>query len=136
MTTGVAWFLIATRNPGSATLKAAAELGTVIPLAVGFFALRRRIAQGGRQRWAAVAVVWTVTLATRVVLMTGVNYVLVPAFFPPLAEFILALLVPLALFNLAQGALNIVAAQVVVDRLAPDLKPEWWASPSGEEPGG
>ena len=60
---------------------------------------------------------------SRVLVMTVANYLLLPIFYAPYVTptSVVALLVPIAIFNITQALINIVPAYVIYNRLG-----EWW----------
>lgn len=132
VTAGIAGITIASRNPGSAAFKTAAEMSTAVPLALVVWGFRGRIGSNPRGGLILLGLAGLVAIATRVLVMTGFNFAflalltLVPAVVVP------SLLVPLAIFNVAQGAINVIPAFLIVLGLPPDLKPSWLAWSSGE----
>lgn len=127
---GVAGIVIVWRGrPDSASFKVVAEAATVVPLAWVLWRFRSVHARGGRGAWTLAGLAMAAAVGSRALVMTGYNYVFFPVLLGLPEPAVVALLVPLAAFNVAQGLLNVVPAYVVVDRLPPDLKPEWFSPP-------
>ena len=62
-------------------------------------------------------------IVSRVLVMTVANYLLLPIFYAPYVtpESVVALLVPIAIFNITQALINIVPAYIIYNRLG-----DWW----------
>ncbi len=132
VTAGVAGITIATRNPVSATFKAAAEMSTAVPLALAIWGFRRQIGTNPRRAWVLLGLAGLVAIATRVVVMTGFIIAFLPLLVPAIESVELQALWFFAILNAVQGAINVVLAYVIVVGLPPDLKPSWFAWDSGE----
>ncbi len=128
---GVAGIIIGIRNPQGATFKTVAEVSTAVPLALVIYRLKAPYAKGGMARWTVLGVSLLVSVGCRVATMTLFNYAVLPVFVPALVNSIVYLLVPIAAFNLIQGVLNVLPAYFVIDRLPPDLKPDWMSQQEG-----
>ncbi len=128
--TGIAGIVIGARNPVGATFKTVAEFSTVVPLALVMHRFKRSLSRGGTTGWITVTgLTWVAAIGSRVAVMTLFNYAVLPIIIPSMANVIVFILVPIAVFNLIQGVLNVVPAYFVVDRLPPDLKPDWLSHP-------
>ncbi len=128
---GVAGIAIAARgNPVGASFKFTAEVATVLPLAAVLYALRRGFAKGKGHAWLVISVAWSAAVVSRVAVMTVDNYVFLPFFYGIPVGVVVGILPLIAVFNLIQGVINVVPAYLVVDRLPPDLKPEWMTRPT------
>ena len=117
-------------RPDSASFKIVAEAATVIPLATVLWAGRKRLAQGGRPHWAVAGLAWTAAAGSRAGVMTAFNYAFLPLLFGLPEPFVRSILPLLAAFNAIQGLANVVVATLIVQRLPPDLKPEWFFPPA------
>ncbi len=128
VTVGIAGITIATRNPVSASFKTAAEMSTAVPLALTLWGLRGRKREASSGTWALLGVAGAVAIVSRVGVMTGFNFVFLPLLLGiPEAVVLGRLLLPIAIFNAAQGVINIVPAYLIVRGLPPDLRPSWLA---------
>ena len=125
VTAGIAGITIATRNPVSASFKAAAEMSTAIPLALTLWGLRGRIGHSSTRTWAVLGLAGAVAVVSRVAVMTGFNFVFLPLLLGIPEAVVLGLLLPIAIFNAAQAVINVVPAYLVVRGLPPDLRPSW-----------
>ncbi|MFQ5985769.1 MAG: hypothetical protein ACE5KQ_00215 [Thermoplasmata archaeon] len=131
VTASIAGITIATRNPVSAAFKTAAEMSTAVPLALALWSFRGRRGEGASGSWVLLGVAGTIAIASRVAVMTGFNLVFLPLLLGVPEAVVLGLLVPIAIFNAAQGAINVVPAFMIVRGLPPDLKPSWLAWGTG-----
>jgi hypothetical protein len=61
------------------------------------------------------------SVASRVLVMTAANYVLLPIFYGMPASFVVTILPALAVMNATQALINIVPAQIIYSRLG-----DWW----------
>lgn len=131
VTAGIAGITIATRNPVSAAFKTTAEMSTAVPLGLTLWALRGR--GGGRTSgtWALLGVAGAVAIITRVAVMTEFNLVFLPLLLGIPEAVVVGLLLPIAIFNAAQAAINVVPAYLIVRGLPPDLRPSWLAWGTG-----
>lgn len=130
MTAGIAGIVITARgNPIGASFKFAAEVATVVPLGAALYFSRKGFAKGGIALWLAVFVSWTLAIACRVAAMTGYNYYFLQVFYGIPEPAVAGLLPVIAAFNGIQGLINVIPAYLIVDRLPPDLKPEWLTKP-------
>ncbi|MBN1784598.1 MAG: hypothetical protein JW815_02565 [Candidatus Bathyarchaeota archaeon] len=96
-------------NVAGGIFKLVAELATVL----AFAAIRRGIVTKS-----------IAATASRVLVMTTVNYFALPFFYPkyyPSEAAVIGILLPLAVFNLSQALLNIIPAQIIYNRLG-----GWW----------
>ena len=96
-------------NVAGGIFKLVAELATIL----AFAAIRRDVVT---KSIAAVA--------SRVLVMTIVNYFALPFFYPkyyPTEAAVVGILLPLAVFNLTQALLNIIPAYIIYNRLG-----DWW----------
>ena len=126
VTAGIAGITIATRNPVSAAFKTAAEMSTAVPLALTLWGLRGRRRETSSGTWALLGLAGAVAVASRVAVMTGFNLVFLPLLLGiPEAVVVMVLLSPIAIFNAAQAAINVIPAFLIVRGLPPDLKPSW-----------
>ncbi len=126
MASGIAGVVITARgNPIGAGFKFAAEIATVLPLATVLYLSKRRLARGGASTLLAVTIAWAAAVVCRVAVMTGYNYYFLPFFYGIPIAVVVGLLPVIAVFNGIQGLINVIPAYFVVDRLPPDLKPEW-----------
>lgn len=127
---GVAGIVITARgNPIGASFKFTAEVATVVPLGAALYFSRKGLAKGGIALWLAVFVSWALAIACRVAAMTGYNYYFLQFFYGIPEPVVMGLLPLIAAFNGIQGLINVIPAYLVVDRLPPDLKPEWLTKP-------
>ncbi|MEE9592484.1 MAG: hypothetical protein V3W28_02760 [Thermoplasmata archaeon] len=131
VTAGIAGITIATRNPISASFKTAAEMSTAVPLALTLWGLRGRRTSESSGTLVPMAIAGAVAIASRVAVMTGFNLVFLPLLLGIPETVVLGLLVPIAIFNAAQGAINVIPAFLIVRGLPPDLKPSWLARRTG-----
>ena len=93
-------------NVPGGVFKLIAELATIL----AFAAMRRGVIAN------SIAAV-----TSRVVVMTGANYLMLPIFYPlyyPSGAAVVGILLPLAAFNLTQALLNIVPSYIIYNRLA------------------
>ncbi|MCJ2531450.1 MAG: hypothetical protein LN413_03945 [Candidatus Thermoplasmatota archaeon] len=125
VTAGIAGITIATRNPVSAAFKTAAEMSTAVPLALTLWGLRGRRRETSSGTWALLGLAGAVAIASRVTVMTGFNLVFLPLLLGIPEAVVGGLLYPIAIFNAAQGAINVIPAFLIVRGLPPDLKPSW-----------
>ena len=96
-------------NVAGGIFKLVAELATVL----AFAAIRRGVVTKS-----------IVATASRVLVMTIVNYFALPFFYPkfyPSEAAVVGILLPLAVFNLTQALVNIIPAYIIYNRLG-----EWW----------
>jgi hypothetical protein len=94
-------------NVYGGTLKLIAELATILAFAI--------IRKGFIPKT-------TAAIASRVLVMSAANYILLPIFYSwATPEYVLSILLPLAVFNATQALLNIIPAQIIYNRLG-----EWW----------
>ncbi len=104
--------MIFTRNIPGGTFKLVAELATILAYAA--------ISKSVIPRTAAA-------VTSRVLVMTAVNYWMLPIFYPnyyPTEATVVGILLPLAAFNLTQALLNIIPAYMIYHRL-PDSWRLW-----------
>jgi riboflavin transporter FmnP len=93
-------------NVPGGTFKLIAELATIL----AFAAIRRGIIAKS-----------VAAITTRVVVMTLVNYLVLPIFYPlyyPSEAAVIGILLPMAAFNLTQALLNIIPSIILYNRLA------------------
>jgi riboflavin transporter FmnP len=131
VTAGIAGITIATRNPISASFKTAAEMSTAVPLALTLWGLRGRRTSERSGTLVLMAIAGAVAIASRVAVMTGFNLVFLPLLLGIPETVVLGLLAPIAIFNAAQGVINVIPAFLIVRGLPPDLKPSWLARGTG-----
>jgi riboflavin transporter FmnP len=96
-------------NVAGGIFKLVAELATIL----AFAAIRKGVVTKS-----------IVAVVSRVLVMTIVNYVALPIFYPlyyPTEAAVVAILLPLAVFNLTQALLNIIPAYIIYSRLS-----DWW----------
>ena len=96
-------------NVAGGIFKLIAELATIL----AFAAIRR-----------GVVTKTIVAVASRVLVMTAVNYYALPIFYPvyyPSEAAVVGILLPLAVFNLTQALLNIIPSYIIYSRL-----PDQW----------
>ncbi len=125
VTAGIAGITIATRNPISAAFKTTAEMSTAVPLALTLWGLRGRKKEAFFATWALLGLAGAVAIVSRVAVMTGFNFVFLPLLLGIPEAVVLGLLLPIAIFNAAQGVINVVPAYLIVRGLPPDLRPSW-----------
>ncbi len=125
VTAGIAGITIATRNPVSAAFKTAAEMSTAVPLALTLWGLRGRRRETSSGTWALLGLAGAVAIASRAAVMTGFNFVFLPLLLGIPEAVVVGLLMPIAIFNAAQAAVNVIPAFLIVRGLPPDLRPSW-----------
>lgn len=122
---GIAGTVITMRgNPIGASFKVAAEVSTVVPLALVLYRMRDGLSRPLRRKL-IIGGALTTAVASRVLIMTGYNFVFLQVLLSIPVEVVMGLLPVVGIFNMLQGIINVVPAYLVVDRLPPDLKPEW-----------
>ncbi|MCX8153923.1 MAG: hypothetical protein N3E52_05775 [Candidatus Bathyarchaeota archaeon] len=95
-------------NVPGGIFKLLAELSTLL----GFALLKKSI-------------IWksTIAIASRVIVMTAANYYLLQLFYRIPEPVVVGLLVPIAIFNVTQGLINIIPAYLIYTRIAKARKP-------------
>ncbi|MHA2407556.1 MAG: hypothetical protein ACXACA_04240 [Candidatus Ranarchaeia archaeon] len=120
-------------NPLGGLYKFFAEISTVVPMIMVFWLGQRRskhttsnIVQGKlKNRWVICLLAITMGILGRIIIMTIMNFWSLQSVYGFPLDAALALLFPIAIFNVVQGLISIIPAIIFISRFPSDLKPEW-----------